>query len=61
MVGNNGLNTKYETPALLYYGDVDGSGRKRILEAEMEQGKCYPIRGLSLFQQCHAFFEKKDS
>ncbi|MCH1420288.1 MAG: VCBS repeat-containing protein, partial [Akkermansiaceae bacterium] len=59
VVGNNGLNTKYETPALLYYGDVDGSGRKRILEAEMEQGKCYPIRGLSCSSNAMPFLRKK--
>ena len=59
VVGNNGLNTKYETPALLYYGDVDGSGRKRILEAEMEKGKCYPIRGLSCSSNAIPFLRKK--
>lgn len=59
VVGNNGLNTKYETPALLYYGDVDGTGRKRILEAEMEKGKCYPIRGLSCSSNAMPFLRKK--
>ncbi|MDB4449193.1 FG-GAP-like repeat-containing protein, partial [bacterium] len=59
VVGNNGLNTKYETPALLYYGDVDGTGRKRILEAEMEKGKCYPIRGLSCSSNAMPFLKKK--
>jgi len=59
VVGNNGLNTKYETPALLYYGDVDGSGRKRILEAEMEKGKCFPIRGLSCSSNAMPFLRKK--
>ena len=50
-VTNFGLNTKYhaspEKPALLYYGDVDGGGKKRIIEAEFEGAKCYPIRGKS--------------
>ncbi|MFT5108685.1 MAG: hypothetical protein ACI8XO_002292 [Verrucomicrobiales bacterium] len=50
-VTNFGLNTKYhaspEKPALLYYGDLDGSGKKRIIEAEFEGGICYPIRGKS--------------
>lgn len=59
VVGNNGLNTKYETPALLYYGDVDGSGKKRILEAEIEKGKCYPIRGLSCSSNAMPFLRKK--
>lgn len=59
VVGNNGLNTKYETPALLYYGDVDGSGKKRILEAEIEKGKCYPIRGLSCSSNAMPFLRNK--
>ncbi|MDB4438338.1 FG-GAP-like repeat-containing protein [bacterium] len=59
VIGNNGLNTKYEAPALLYYGDVDGSGKKRILEAEMEKGKCYPIRGLSCSSNAMPFLRKK--
>ena len=50
-VTNFGLNTKYhaspEKPALLYYGDLDGSGKKRIIEAEFEGSVCYPIRGKS--------------
>ncbi len=59
VLGNNGLNTKYEAPALLYYGDVDGSGKKRILEAEIEKGKCYPIRGLSCSSNAMPFLRKK--
>ncbi|MDB4382772.1 FG-GAP-like repeat-containing protein [Akkermansiaceae bacterium] len=59
VLGNNGLNTKYEAPALLYYGDVDGSGKKRILEAEIEEGKCYPIRGLSCSSNAMPFLRKK--
>ena len=50
-VSNFGLNTKYHAsskhPALLYYGDLDGSGKKRIVEAEFEGAICYPIRGKS--------------
>ncbi len=59
IVGNVGLNTKYEAPALLYYGDVDGSGKKRILEAEFEGEKCYPIRGLSCSSNAMPFLKKK--
>lgn len=59
IVGNVGLNTKYEAPALLYYGDVDGSGKKRILEAEFEGDKCYPIRGLSCSSNAMPFLKKK--
>lgn len=50
-VTNFGLNTKYhaspEHPALIYYGDLDGSGKKRLVEAEFEGSICYPIRGKS--------------
>ena len=59
VVGNVGLNTKYEAPALLYYGDVDGSGKKRILEAEFEGENCYPIRGLSCSSSAIPFLRKK--
>ena len=59
VVGNTGLNTKYDSPALLYYGDVDGSGEKRILEAEFEDGKCYPIRGLSCSSNAMPFLRGK--
>jgi hypothetical protein len=59
VVGNVGLNTKYNTPALLYYGDVDGTGEKRILEAEIEGGECYPIRGLSCSSNAMPFLRRK--
>jgi hypothetical protein len=59
VVGNTGLNTKYEAPALLFYGDVDGSGKKRILEAEFEDGKCFPIRGLSCSSNAMPFLKSK--
>jgi enediyne biosynthesis protein E4 len=46
-----GLNTPYkatvEKPELLYYGDLDGSGKKQIVEAKFENGICYPRRGFS--------------
>ena len=51
VVGNIGLNTKYkasdEKPELLYYGDFEGLGRKRIVEAKFEDETCFPRRGLS--------------
>ena len=51
VVGNIGLNTKYkaspEKPELLYYGDFEGLGRKRIVEAKYENEICLPRRGLS--------------
>ncbi len=53
---NFGTNTQYqptvESPALIFYGDFDKSGRANIVEALFEKGKdgeqiCYPLRGLS--------------
>ncbi|MGI9241369.1 MAG: FG-GAP repeat domain-containing protein, partial [Verrucomicrobiales bacterium] len=48
---NFGRNTKYhpkpEKPALLFYGDVDNSGRNHIIEAEFEGDTLYPVRGKS--------------
>jgi hypothetical protein len=50
-VGNFGLNTKYHAstskPALLYYGDFQGNGVKRLVEAEYENETLFPIRGKS--------------
>ena len=50
-VTNFGLNTKYhaspEAPTLLYYGDFDGSGEKKIIEAEFENETLFPVRGKS--------------
>lgn len=51
VVGNFGLNTKYHAsidhPTTIYYGDLDGSGKNRIVEAEFEGDTCYPVRGRS--------------
>lgn len=51
VVTNFGLNHKYhasvEKPALIHFGDFDGSGKPRIIEAEFEGSICYPIRGRS--------------
>lgn len=51
VVSNQGLNTPYkatrEKPELLYYGDFDGSGKKRIVEAKFEGDICFPRRGFS--------------
>jgi hypothetical protein len=54
-IGNVGLNTKYHAseqhPVLLYYGDLDGAGRPRIVEAEFEGAIRYPVRGRSCSSQ----------
>ena len=51
VAGNNGLNTKYKAtftkPELLFYGDFDGTGSSRILEAKFEGEVCLPHRGYS--------------
>lgn len=53
LVGNLGKNTKYsaspEVPELLYYGDVDGSGKLNLVEAKLDpsQNCLLPRRGLS--------------
>lgn len=51
LVTNFGLNTKYKAspgkPALLYYGDVDGSGSPHLIEAKVSDGKLLPRRGFS--------------
>ena len=50
-VGNMGLNVKYhatkEKPYLAYYGDLDGSGVPRFVEACHEDGGLFPVRGKS--------------
>ncbi|MFT5301688.1 MAG: hypothetical protein ACI87E_000013 [Mariniblastus sp.] len=51
VVTNFGLNTKYhassKNPVMIYYGDFDGSGAKRLIEAEYENSTLFPIRGKS--------------
>ena len=62
-VTNFGLNTKYhasaEHPILLYYGEFDNSGKKRLVEAEFEGTICYPIRGRSCSTQAIPSLGKK--
>jgi hypothetical protein len=49
--GNVGLNTKYHAsasePTVLYAGDLDGSGKEQLVEAQYEDGRLYPVRGRS--------------
>ncbi|HEY1793521.1 MAG TPA: VCBS repeat-containing protein [Opitutaceae bacterium] len=51
IAGNVGLNTKYHAsaaePTVLYAGDLDGSGRDQLVEAQYEDGVLYPVRGRS--------------
>lgn len=52
VAGNTGVNTKYGSPtqaypAILYYGDLDGSGESHIVEAKLEKesDRPLPVRG----------------
>ena len=63
VVGNMGLNTKYhaspENPYFAYWGDVDGSGTSRFVEACKENGQVYPVRGKSCSTQAIPSLAKK--
>jgi enediyne biosynthesis protein E4 len=63
VVGNLGLNTKYraspEQPAVLFAGDLDGSGRPNLVEARWEGGRLYPIRGRSKSAYAMPFIRRK--
>ncbi len=60
---NFGLNTKYhasfETPEILYYGDLDGTGKRRLVEAGFEDGQCFPHRGFSCSGHAMPFLREK--
>ena len=51
IAGNVGLNTKYHAsaaePTVLFAGDLDGSGKEQLVEAQYEGGKLYTVRGRS--------------
>jgi hypothetical protein len=61
--GNVGLNTKYHAsasePTILYAGDLDGSGREQLVEAQYEGGKLYPVRGRSKLSYAFPWMPKK--
>jgi hypothetical protein len=63
VVTNFGLNTKYhatvEKPIVLYYGDFDGTGAKRLVEAEYEDDTLFPIRGKSCSTVAMPHLEEK--
>ncbi|MEE2947726.1 MAG: CRTAC1 family protein, partial [Verrucomicrobiota bacterium] len=62
---NVGLNTKYGTPSakkpsLLYYGDMEDNGRKRLIEAKTDKkGGLVPVRGKSCSTHCMPMLGKK--
>jgi hypothetical protein len=63
IAGNVGLNTKYHAtpaePTVLYAGNLDGSGRDQLLEAQYENGRLYPVRGRSKLAYCFPWLPKK--
>ena len=63
VVGNYGRNTKYhptpESPALIYYGDFDESGKGQIVEAKKKGDSLLPVRGKSCSQNAMPFIRKK--
>jgi hypothetical protein len=63
IAGNVGLNTKYHAtpaePTVLYAGDLDGSGRDQLIEAQYENGRLYPVRGRSKLAYCFRWLPKK--
>ena len=49
---NVGLNTKYgeahcDSPAILYFGDMDGTGQPHLIEAKTKKDNLLPVRGRS--------------
>ena len=62
---NFGRNTKYHPdpahPALIYYGDMDGSGKSQIVEAEYEGDNVVPVRGRSCSSLAMPFIKEKFS
>jgi len=63
LAGNLGLNTKYhaspESPALLYAGDMDGTGQLRLIEGEYEGNTLFPVRGRSCSSSAIPFLNEK--
>jgi hypothetical protein len=63
VAGNVGLNTKYAAsaaePTVLYAGDVDGSGKDQLIEAQYENGRLYPLRGRSKLAYAFPWLPKK--
>ena len=63
IAGNVGLNTKYRAsaaePTLLFAGDLDGSGKDQLIEAQYEDGKLFPLRGRSKLAYAFPWLPKK--
>lgn len=63
VITNYGHNTKYnataEKPELMYFGDLDGTGKPHIVEAKFEDNRCLPRRGFSCSQNAMPFLLPK--
>jgi hypothetical protein len=63
IAGNVGLNTKYHAsvaePTIILAGDLDGSGKQQLVEAQYEDGKLYPVRGRSKLAYVFPWITKK--
>ncbi|MEM1296746.1 MAG: CRTAC1 family protein, partial [Verrucomicrobiota bacterium] len=63
VASNLGTNSQYQasaqSPELIFYGDFDGSGKAHIVEANFENGVCYPRRGLSCSSHAMPIVKKK--
>jgi hypothetical protein len=62
IAGNAGLNTKYHAsmaePTVLFAGDLDGSSRDQLIEAQYENGKLFPVRGRSKLSYVYPWIPK---
>jgi hypothetical protein len=63
VVGNQGRNSKYkatpEHPLGLIFGDLDGSGRRNVVETKYEGDRLLPVRGRSCSSQAMPFLKEK--
>ena len=63
VVANYGTNTRYraseKSPAVLLYGDFDGSGERHIVEATMRDAELYPVRGKTASEMAVPMLELK--
>jgi hypothetical protein len=63
IAGNVGLNTKYHAsaaePTVVFSGDLDGTGREQLVEAQYEDGKLYPVRGRSKLAYAFPWIPRK--
>jgi hypothetical protein len=63
VVANQGLNTQYkaslEKPELLFYGHLDGSGKRQLLEANFAGELGYPHRGFDALSQAMPSLKEK--